>query len=187
MVYTRCGPTGAGPPREIDGQGSDVLLTIAEVAVAFAGFASVVVLFQHREPSNWPPAIVVRLRTMIEGSLAALFSALLPFVLHHLGLAGQSLWATSSLALALAYVAFFNLVWRRSRRLLASRELSRSFTVTVGIISMLVLVALLLNAANVGLHRTFGAYLTGVAWTLVYTSLMFLRVVVFPAGSTDSG
>ncbi len=41
--------------------------------------------------------------------------------------------------------------------------------------------ALLLNAADVVLHRAFGPYLVGVTWTLVFASLMFLRVVILPA------
>ncbi len=167
-------------------QGTDVLLTIAEVAVAFAGFASIVVLFQHRDPLNWPPAVVVRLRTMIEGSLATLFSALLPFVLHHLGLAGDALWATCSLMLALGYVAFGVLVWRRSRGPLASRELSVPFSATIGVITGVVFFALLLDAAGILLDRGFGVYLVGVTWTLLFASLMFLRVVVVPAGTAGS-
>ena len=167
-------------------QGADVLLTIAEVAVAFAGFASVVVLFQHRDLNRWPAAVVVRLRTMIEGSLTALFSALLPFVLHHLGLAGDGLWAISSLVLALAYVAFGTLVWRRSRGALASGELSRFFSVTVAAISIFVFAALLLNASGIIFHRAFGAYLVGVSWALVFASLMFLRVVVLPRSLSGS-
>lgn len=168
-------------------QGADVLLTIAEVAVAFAGFASIVVLFQHRDPAKWPQAVVVRLRTMIEGSLAALFSALFPFVLHHLGLPAKPLWALSSLVLAAGYVAFTGLVWRRSRGPIARRELSRSFSASVGAISVFVFVMLVLNAADIVFHRGFGVYLVGVSWTLVFASLMFLRVVVFPTGSSDSG
>jgi hypothetical protein len=167
-------------------QGADVLLTIAEVAVAFAGFASVVVLFQHRDPHRWPPAVVVRLRTMIEGSLVTLFSALLPCVLHQLGLADDPLWAASSLVLALAYVAFGAVVWQRSRAPLASGQLSRGFSATVGAISTLVLAALLLNAAGVVFLRASGAYLVGVTWTLVFASLMFLRVVIFPIGTSRS-
>lgn len=167
-------------------QGADVLLTIAEVAVAFAGFASVVVLFQHRDPARWPQAVVVRLRTMVEGSLATLFSALLPFVLHHLGLSDKPLWAIASLVLALAYLAFAASVWQRSRGLIARRELSRSFSASVGAISVLVFAMLLLNAGDIVFQRGFGAYLVGVGWTLVFASLMFLRVVTFPTAPSDS-
>jgi hypothetical protein len=167
-------------------QGADVLLTIAEVAVAFAGFASVVVLFQHRDPTNWPAAVVVRLRTMIEGSLTTLFSALLPFVLHHFGLAGPALWATSSVVLALALVASGARVYRRSRVPLATGQLGRSFSVAVIAITALVCLALLLNAVGIGFHRGFGPYFLGVVWTLAFASLMFLRVATFPMGSSRS-
>ena len=166
-------------------QGSDVLLTIAEVAVAFAGFASIAVLFQHRDPRQWPPEVVVRLRTMIESSLATLFTALLPFALFHLGLADQALWAASSLLLALILVGYGGRVWALSRRSLAAGRLSRAFTATNGAIALLLTVALLLNSAGVLFQRSFGPYLVAVLWNLGFTSLMFLRVVVVPNRSSD--
>lgn len=167
-------------------EGADVLLTIAEVAVAFAGFASVVVLFQHRDPESWPVSLVVRLRTMIEGSLVTLFSALLPFVLHHLGLDGAQLWMLASLALAFGYAGFGTLVWRRSRSALGAGQLSPGFSAGVAVVSASLLAALLVNATGAVFARPFGAYLLAVTWTLVFASLMFLRVVVFPSGSSGS-
>jgi hypothetical protein len=167
-------------------QGADVLLTIAEIAVAFAGFASIVVLFQHRDPGRWPAAVVVRLRTMIEGSLVTLFSALLPIVLHHLGLSGGTLWSVCSVALALGYAVFGGLVWRRSRAALAGGQLSPAFSAAVAGVTVALGAGLLLNAADLVFHRTFGAYLAGVAWALVFASLMFLRLAAFPIGASGS-
>lgn len=166
-------------------QGADVLLTIAEVAVAFAGFASVVVLFQHRDPRRWPPAVVVRLRTMIESSLVTLLSSLLPFALFHFGLADQALWATASFLLALGLVAYSGRVWALARTPLAAGHLSRSFTATNGAVALVLTVALLLNAGGIFLHRRFGPYLVAVIWGLGFTSLMFLRVVILPTSPSD--
>jgi len=168
-------------------QGADVLLTIAELAVAFAGFASVVVLFQHRDPRQWPPAVVVRLRTMIESSLATLFSALFPLILYHFGLSGGMLWTACSLLLALSLAATSAVIWRRSRGPLARGDLSRPFSATVFAITVLVFVVLLLNAGEVLFHQSFGPYLLGVSWHLVFASLMFLRVVMVPADPSSSG
>jgi len=161
-------------------QGADVLLTIAELAVAFAGFASVVVLFQHRDPGHWPAAVGIRLRTMIESSLVTLFAALLPFVLHHLGLAGPSLWTICSLALAIGTTAFALRIWRRSREVVASGGLSGAFSAAMGALTACVVVVLVLSAADVGPARGFGPYLLGVTWSLVFASLMFLRMAAFP-------
>ncbi|MEN8184352.1 MAG: hypothetical protein ABFS46_17640 [Myxococcota bacterium] len=160
--------------------GADVLLTIAEVSVAFAGFASVVVLFQHRDPVKWSPRVVVRLRTMIESSLCALLLALLPFALHHLGLSGEQLWGWSSGLAAGALVLLSSAVVRRSLRFIRSRELSRPFAFATFGVNVLVFGALVLNAAGVLFQREFGPYLLGVIWALAFASLMFLRVVVFP-------
>jgi hypothetical protein len=161
-------------------EGTDVLLTVSEVAVAFAGFASIVVVFQHRDPAQWSPAIVVRIRTMIEASLSTLFSALLPFVLHHLGLAGSELWAVSSLLLAVAHVTFGVRVARLSAGLISRRQLSRRFSGAVLGVAILIVVVLLLNGTGLGFGPSFGPYLVAVTWALGFSSLMFLRVVVLP-------
>jgi hypothetical protein len=167
-------------------QGSDVLLTIAEVSVAFAGFASIVVLFQHRDPDNWPASVVIRLRTMIECSLVALFAAIFPFVLHHLGLVGEVLWGTASVVFGLVYIAFALRVWRHSRPGLESGELSRTFAVSSNLGVAVVSLLLLVNGMGIMFQRAFGPYLVGVACTLLFASLMFLRVVVFPTSPSRS-
>lgn len=167
--------------------GADVLLTVAEIAVAFAGFASVVVLFQQGEPARWAPAVVVRLRTMIESSLVTLFAALMPFLLHHGGLADESLWGTASAVLVVAYAAFGARVWGRSRGAVASGELSGAFSAAMAGVTLLVGAALLCNAFGVLLQRGIGAYLVGVAWILGFSSLMFLRLAAFSDSRPGSG
>lgn len=164
--------------------GADVLLTVAEVAVAFAGFASVVVLFQHRDPTKWQPQIIVRLRTMVESSLGALFFSLLPFALHHLGATGQQLWAWSSGLMACVMVGFFTVVTKRSIPLIRSSRLSPRFSLIAAGFTVLVLGVQILNSAGFFFHREFGAYLIGVIWSLAFASLMFLRVVVFPSSGS---
>ena len=55
---------------------SDVLLTLAEVAVAFAGFASIVAVFQVRWTRNEMPFDLFRFWVMLAFSLATLLFAL---------------------------------------------------------------------------------------------------------------
>ena len=160
--------------------GSDVLLTIAELAVAFAGFASIVVLFQHRDPASWPPAVPVRLRAMVESSLATLYGALLPFLLHHLGLTEPELWAWSSVAIAVALVVVGVAFYRRALPHLPSGNLSRTFTLAVASVAVLVVLLQLANAIGFVFRPSFGPYLAGVIWSLVVASLVFLRMVVHP-------
>ena len=159
--------------------GSEVLLTIAEVAVAFAGFASIVVAFQHGEPSSWPPAVPVRLRAMVESSLGTMFCSLLPFQLHYWGIDGAALWrassAISSLALAILTVVFY----KRARPFLGE-GLSTTFTLTVAAVALAVIVLQLSNVLGMPAPANFGNYLAAILWSLGVTAMVFLRLVIYP-------
>jgi len=55
------------------------LLTVAEVSVAFAGFASLITVLAKQNASDWSEGNVVRFYTMIFHSLFSTLFALLPF------------------------------------------------------------------------------------------------------------
>ena len=76
-----------------DFAGGDLLLTIAEVALAFAGFSSIVAVFQHRSQESWTLLQAGRLRQMLVFSLLTMLLAFLPFGLAHWGLAPPLLWS----------------------------------------------------------------------------------------------
>lgn len=80
--------------------GSDVLLTIAEVAIAFAGFGSIVVVFGQRTSGRWSRADLFRLAAMIQASLITLLFAFLPICLSFLGVREPAAWVAASILLA---------------------------------------------------------------------------------------
>ena len=99
------------------------LHTIAEVAVALAGFAALVAIFRQRATGSWTPAALSALRFMIELSITLVIVALFPLPLYLLGLDEPVLWSVSSgiyafvslAILALNAVRIFNLLksgWR---------------------------------------------------------------------------
>ncbi len=61
---------------------ADLFLTIAEVAVAFAGFASLVGILGQRSSRDDPRVLGVRMRGMILFSLLAVAFSLVPFAFH---------------------------------------------------------------------------------------------------------
>ena len=71
--------------------GSDVLQIIAEVGAAYAGFGSVVVVFQHRDRRQWSPGDLARFRGLLRLSLGAVLFALLPLALFHMGVPERTL------------------------------------------------------------------------------------------------
>ena len=86
-------------------QNAEVLLTLADVSVAFAGFAGLAgVLRRHFAPADhWIAG--ARLRGLVENALIALAFSLLPFALERLGLTGNLLWRYASLMFGVGWLA----------------------------------------------------------------------------------
>ena len=78
---------------------SDVLLTFAEVAVAFAGFASLVGVLGQRKSADDPRVIGLRMRGMLLSSLMVVAFSIFPILLTRYGASPDLTWRTSSLAL----------------------------------------------------------------------------------------
>jgi hypothetical protein len=93
----------------------DTLALLAEIAVALAGFSSIVVVFGGRAEGRWSEADLARLSVLVGGSLAVLFFALLPTAIRLLRGGEPMAWAGSS-ALFATYLIVYN-VWvsRRMR------------------------------------------------------------------------
>ena len=90
---------------------SDVLLTIAEVAVAFAGFASLVGVLGQRTSADDPRVIGVRMRGMLLSSLMVVAFSLFPILLAGYGASPDLLWMGCSLALLAVTVCYYVWFW----------------------------------------------------------------------------
>ncbi len=74
----------------------DVLLTLGEIAAAFVGFSTIVIVFK----SSRSELQRLRLRGVAEIGIAALVGAFLPVLATGFGLSGPSVWRVSSLIFA---------------------------------------------------------------------------------------
>ena len=95
----------------------ETLSTMAEVSVAFLGFAGVVGIFAGRGRDL--PTVSLRLWVMVGLALVTLLLCFLPSVVHHLGARGQILWASCSatiVALSIGHVIFVVPTVFRERR-----------------------------------------------------------------------
>ena len=162
-------------------EGESVLQMLAEISVAFAGFTGVVAALGSRSIGGWRPVDVIRFRTMVTFSLFTLGFALLPILLHHLGLAPRTYWAASSAVLALVLP-----LWQiRSRKLQLKYRVQQDpdfvpgFRLAAYALMFPTLVALVLNAMDVGLHRSFGGYLIGLCLLLFICCGMFVLLLRF--------
>lgn len=96
-------------------QSSDILQTIAEVAVALTGFSGVVVVLGSRGAGSWSKEDLLQLRTLVEPSLLALFGSFLPGTVQLAVPSEPFAWRISTGALGLLGVAALVAFVRRSR------------------------------------------------------------------------
>ena len=92
------------------------LEVLAEIAIAFAGFAGIVGALAGTKLSPDHPSVWLPFWCIIEFSLATLFAALLPIVHHELGAPSPLVWALSSGILAAFLLCHFVLVTPRFLR-----------------------------------------------------------------------
>jgi Kef-type K+ transport system membrane component KefB len=151
---------------------------MAEVAVAFAGFASVVGIFAGRSGHQASRIDANRLRTMLTCSLSVVALSLVPFVPLGYGVSESASWRMSSAAVLAATVGV------AARILLDYAALRRAGgRVGVGIRvlnSILVIVPLLLATSNlIGWSGTSApaSYLVSLLSLLLLAGIMFARLI----------
>ncbi len=157
---------------------TDTLLTIAEIAVAFAGFSSIVVVFRDRYSEGWEPLDAVRYRAMLAGSLmTALFTAV-PLVVSWLAVPPSLIWRVSSTVLLLW---FFVLIFAQYRiRSLFPTPAGQVSWVLFILTSSGAAACLGLNALGIAFHGAAEPYLVGITWILVLSGWQFFQLVALP-------
>ena len=159
-------------------QGSDVLTVIAEIGVALAGFSGIVVALRQRSVESWSPPEILRLRFLVYSSVLIFLFALLPFAFHHLGAAPAVTWSVSSLALAFVCGGALLLTVTRSRASRTGLSFRWAVAYTSGYFAATT--ALLVNVVGLSGGPSFGLYLVGVGWLLLYSTTLFVRLVLAP-------
>ena len=158
-------------------EASDYLLTTAEVAVAFVGFAAIVVAIRERANPLESSARLL-LGWMVERGLAALFFALLPLLLGFLGVAEGLIWR---LGCAGIFLYILSALVRSIRAWLTDSGIRALIdpinyylrATAIGIVGVVQLLA----ALGVGLTASVGWYLFGVSWLLVQSAMVFITIM----------
>ncbi len=152
-------------------EAEDTLLTLAEVAVALAGFSGVVTAFQTRG-RPWSRFDSVRLWNLLRFSLALLFFSLLPLAWLA---AGESPWVVCS--------AVFGLTAAGQAIVSASFAIRRPpgtqpvVAASLAAGGLAAAIALSLNTLGVLFERSFTGYLVGLLWLVVASAVFFVRLV----------
>ncbi len=159
-------------------QGSGVLTVIAEIGVALAGFSGIVVALRQRTVESWSPAEIFRLRLMLYASVSTFLFALLPFIPYHLGASPSLTWSVSSLVLAVLFGSA--LILPATRTPPSRTGLSFRWWVFYSSGTVIAISVLLANAGGLLGGPSFGLYLVGLAWLLLYATTLFVRLVLAP-------
>ena len=157
---------------------SDVLLTIAEVATAFAGFTGLISALRHKDESRLALS-AWQLRGIIENCLFAIGFALLPILLRSYGIAGTDCWQISSAVLLPSWLVAAALALRRLRLAVGSSifgEFPTSMTVSA-IFFIVFACALSVNISGAFPPLAAALYLTGLVCPLFTACIPFLVFV----------
>ena len=156
----------------------ETLTSVAEFAIALAGFSGVVVAL-GKQPGRWAPADRYRLLNVLTFAFSSGFMAYLPMGLAHAGLSGSPLWRASSGFFLCFWVigAAINIPRIRSlpndvRAVL--HPVVRQIAYTTFAIANLVL---LLNTLGFGFRPQFSAYFLGLVILLLNGSIQFTRIL----------
>jgi hypothetical protein len=159
-------------------EGSEYLLTAAEIGVALAGFAALVVAVRQRGAETLSASDRLLVASLIERGLVASFFSFLPLLLSGLGLARGLVWFIAS-GMFSAYI--ISLGWRsaadRRRDAQASELISTSLFVPLMIVGYAMAGIQLAHAFNLYFPQNVWWYLLALTWLLTSAGYVFFFVV----------
>jgi hypothetical protein len=156
-----------------------VLSTLAEVAIALAGFSGVAVVFRLRGAQSWPPTELRVLWFLIGDSFLVLFFSLLPFPLALANWSQDALWGFCNALLGSWFIVGDVLALRGERRDRVAQQLVTVpvitpilYVMSIGALAMGI--ALWLSAWDVLVPRGQAVYVLGLITLLAFAALEFL-------------
>ena len=158
---------------------SDILLTLAEVGIAFAGFTGLAAVFGSARAGVDPSVHYARFRSMIESALLLVIFSMAPLMVATSQLHSDAVWRLSGLLFASAWLFQTLVVLARLRRLaLGVAAFNRLLSAVLVGGALVAQGALFASAAGIFPASTGSIYVVGLAWLLVHSAIVFLRVLL---------
>ncbi len=158
---------------------TEVLFSLAQVAVALAGFSAIVVLFGRGESGRWRRAQADRFHGMVVHAMVAVLFCLLPLLIGVFTADRTIIWNLSSALLGVEIVGHVSAVLFMSSTVGAR---VRSF-IAIGYLFGAVQ---FMNVAGIEFDHEFRAYLAGVVWHVIMSGLLFLMLIWVPDADVDA-
>ena len=157
--------------------GAEALLTIAEIGVAFAGFATVASALLQRSDKKWAAEDAMRFQQLIFASLAVLFYSLLPFAMDLFGVPETLNWRVCSGLLGLVTTGASVGAARRTLSLVSGGKLSATVAATSFLLLLVATTFQVLNAVSIGFSGEVAPYFAGLLCLLALAGIALTDTV----------
>jgi len=163
-------------------ESGEALSTAAQIAVALAGFAGVVVVFRRESVHDWSPIDKFRLRLLLMNSVLPLALCVLGLLFLTIKPPSVDIWKWCS---GFAFVVFvlFAVTSMTSFRRLDLRQLQsygRATHVVFYLFGILGTAATVLQLYNVITLGVFWPFFTGIVFQLTTAMFQFMRIILIP-------
>lgn len=165
----------------------DLLIGLSELAIALAGFSGLVVAIRTASRAPWHPRDVWSLSWMLGASIGALFIAMTPVLLFHMGVAEATLWVVTDVVMFLFTATFAVAMLVFSQRL-DRRGFPPRVPLFPSVASLLFLLAgltALLAAIGIIPGLRTGAIVLGLIVSLLIAALTLVVFLVIMAGEAQ--
>jgi hypothetical protein len=151
----------------------------AQIAVALAGFAGVVVVFRREAVHEWSDLDKLRLRLLLANSILPLALSMLGLLLLTIKPMPPAIWTWCSgitLVVNLSFVTATRKIFRRLKIQNVQRERSSRFVLYL--FGAFGVVSLLLQLYNIALLAAFWPFFAGIVFQLVTAMAQFARMIL---------
>jgi hypothetical protein len=151
----------------------------AQIAVALAGFAGVVVVFRRESVHEWSGIDKLRLRLLLANSIVPLGLCMLGLLLLTIKPAPPGIWRWCSGIALIATLLFVRITTKMFRRLdLKSMQRQRVTRLIFYVFGTVGTAATLVQVYNIALPGAFWPFFAGIVYQLVTAMAQFARMIL---------
>jgi hypothetical protein len=160
-------------------QPAEALGIAAQIAVALAGFAGVVVVFRREAVHEWSDIDKLRLRFLLANSMLPLGLSMLGMVLVTIEPVPPGIWRWCSSILLVTTLSFVMATGKTFRRLnLRNAQRQRNNRVVFFLFGAFGMASMFLQLYNIASLEAFWPFFAGIAYQLVTAMVQFARMIL---------
>ena len=160
-------------------QPGEALGIAAQIAVALAGFAGVVVVFRREAVHEWSDIDRLRLRLLLANSIMPLGFSMLGLLLLTIEPTPPGIWRWSSGILLIVTLSFGTATSKSFRRVTSqSAQRQRATKLMFFFFGVFGVATLLLQLYNLGLLAAFWPFFAGIVYQLITAMVQFARMIL---------